>query len=329
MNRLTHIWVLGIAVGIALMIVVGGYTRLTHAGLSLVDWKPVVGVIPPLSTEAWQAEWLRYQAFPEFQTGVVTNFVLFKKLFWIEYAHRLLGRILGLWLVIGFVCGVVARTWPVWLTRKGLAWCIGIAFQGWMGWYMVQSGLVNNPQVSPYRLAIHLWIALILLTSVGRAYKRLRGCEISSWRAPWYVHASRVMVGLTLTFGALVAGHKAGLIYNTFPLMEGLWMPSDAWFYTPVWINIWSNPTCVQALHRYLALLTLLLISYTCLQLRTKQAFIWCILAYSQAGLGIVTLLTHVHLHPALTHQACGVALWLWGMLMISNPCRIHASRNM
>lgn len=315
-SRSSRIWVFGLGIGIMLMIVLGGYTRLTHAGLSLVDWKPVMGFIPPLSNADWQSEWLRYQAFPEFQQGVVTDFTLFQKLFWIEYAHRLLGRLVGLWLLGGLAWGIVMHRYPRWLTRKGVFWALGIAFQGWMGWYMVQSGLIHNPQVSPYRLTIHLWIALILLTSVAATYQNLRHINPVQ-KMPWHAVTAQIMVGLTLTFGGLVAGHKAGLIYNTFPLMEGHWIPSDAWFYEPIWINLWSNPVCVQALHRYMALLTLILITYNAFQLRTKNAWIWCTIAYTQGGLGVATLLTQVSLHPALTHQACGIMLWLWGWLMM------------
>lgn len=306
-----RIWVGGLALGILAMIAVGGYTRLTHAGLALVDWKPIVGALPPLSVEAWHAEWLRYQEFPEFKSGVVTDFSLFQKLFWIEYAHRLLGRLVGLWALMGWAWGMMSHKWPAWLKHKSWQWCLGLALQGWMGWYMVQSGLIHNPQVSPFRLALHLWVALVLLVSVARSYSRLR-YQLWQWQAPWYIQITRFLIGITLTYGALVAGHKAGLIYNTFPLMEGHVIPPDAMFYQPIWINALTNPACIQALHRYLAFLTLLLVSYSTWKVQTPRIRAWCALAYTQASLGIVTLLTSLHLHSALIHQMGGVFLWVW-----------------
>lgn len=315
-----NIWVLGTGLGIFLMILVGGYTRLMQAGLSIVDWRPVTGIIPPLSPESWQLEWLKYQTSPEFMQGIVGDFGTFKKLFLIEYIHRLLARALGLWIICGTVYQTISRTWPIWLVRSGYVWCFFLILQGWMGWHMVKSGLIHDPHVSPYRLAVHLWVALGLLSLVWFAWHRLNNQKLKLY-APNSIQISRILIGITITYGALVAGHKAGLIYNTFPLMEGFIIAPDAWYNKPLWANIFSNPTCVQAIHRCLAWMSLISIAATYYNQKTKESLIWLALASFQATLGAITILSAAALHPALTHQAFGVVLWLWGLKVQPKNC--------
>ena len=311
-------WLLALAGLVLAMVVLGGITRLNHAGLSIVDWRPLVGVLPPFGEEAWQALFADYKRFPEYQEinrGMTLG--AFKGIFWLEYAHRLLGRFVGLAFAVPFVWFLVRRALDRPLALKTLAIGVLGGLQGLLGWYMVKSGLVDRPDVSPYRLAAHLglavaiygcliWVALGLLTE-GAAGPVSR---VGRWRGALWGATGLVFV--TILSGAFVAGNDAGLAYNTFPLMADAIVPPDIFLIEPLWRNFFENVPLVQLDHRLLAMLTALVVI-----LIWVAALRWlgaapartvlhaaAVAVLVQFVLGVATLLTFVPVPLGAAHQA-------------------------
>ena len=317
-SRAVAWWLLGLAGLVLAMVVLGGITRLNHAGLSIVDWRPLVGVLPPFGEEAWQALFVDYKRFPEYQElnrGMTLE--EFKEIFWLEYAHRLLGRIVGVAFALPFIWFLIRRAFDRPLALKVLAIGILGGLQGLLGWYMVKSGLVDRPDVSPYRLAAHLglavaiygcliWVALGLLT--GGSVERVR--REGRWRgAIWGVTG---LVFLAILSGSFVAGNDAGLAYNTFPLMADAIVPPDIFLIEPLWRNFFENVPLVQLDHRLLAMLAALIVI-----LIWAAALRWLgpaparvalhvasVAVLVQFVLGIATLLTFVPVPLGAAHQA-------------------------
>ena len=311
-------WLLGLAGLVLAMVVLGGITRLNHAGLSMVDWRPLLGTLPPVGEEAWQALFADYKRFPEYRAiNLGMTLEEFKGIFWLEYAHRLLGRAVGVAFVLPFLWFLLRRAFDRRLGVTVLAIGVLGALQGLLGWYMVQSGLVDRPDVSPYRLAAHLglavliygcliWVALGLLAGSGATLPR----RLGRWRGALWGAAALVFV--TILSGAFVAGNDAGLAYNTFPLMAERIVPPDIFLVEPLWRNFFETVPLVQLDHRLLAMLTALvvvLIWAAALRwppsapvrgaLHTAAAAVLC-----QFGLGIATLLTFVPVPLGAAHQA-------------------------
>ncbi|MDP6208248.1 MAG: COX15/CtaA family protein, partial [Roseibacillus sp.] len=248
-HRPIAIWLLICCATLAGMVVLGGATRLTGSGLSMVEWKPVTGVLPPLNQDDWEEVFGLYQQSPEFQeVNLNMNLEGFKGIFYLEYFHRLLGRLIGLIVMLPLIYFVVRRKidWTLAL-KLGIMVVLG-GLQGVLGWYMVQSGLVDVPHVSQYRLTAHLglafliygyilWIAFDLLwpNSAGKPDPDHRGLRRFSVLIPCLVF------GIVLS-GGFVAGLKAGLIHNTFPLMGGRVVPEGLLYLDPVWRNVFENP---------------------------------------------------------------------------------------
>lgn len=294
------------------MVVVGGITRLTGSGLSMVTWEPVSGILPPLTQQAWEQVFQHYQATPEFQK-VNAFFTLsdFKTIFWWEYIHRLWGRLIGV-VLLGVTYLAFRRPLPR-SCRLGviLLWVGGIAQAG-LGWWMVKSGLKDNPWVSPYRLSLHLMMALLLYSiSLQLVFQK-------AWALPqWGQRSARcllVLIAMTLFWGGLVAGQHAGLMYNTFPLMEGRLIPEEGLSLSPLWLNFLENPPWVQWTHRVLALLTLtgcLTFGLKGYQVTKHRFYLLlvggCVL---QVALGVGTLLYQVPLVLAVCHQVGAFFLW-------------------
>ena len=312
-------WLLGLAGLVLAMVVLGGITRLNHAGLSIVDWRPLVGVLPPFGEEAWQALFADYKRFPEYQElNPGMTLAGFKEIFWLEYAHRLLGRIVGIAYALPFIWFLIRRAFDRPLAVKVLAIGILGGLQGLLGWYMVKSGLVDRPDVSPYRLAAHLglavaiygcliWVALGLLTG-GSAVERVR--RAGRWRGA--IWGATGLVFLTILSGSFVAGNDAGLAYNSFPLMADAIVPPDIFLIEPVWKNFFENVPLVQLDHRLLAMLTALVVI-----LIWAAALRWlgpmparvalhaaAAAVLVQFALGIATLLTFVPVPLGAAHQA-------------------------
>jgi heme a synthase len=243
-------WLLSVASVILAMIVIGGLTRLTGSGLSITEWKPIMGALPPMSDAAWAGAFAKYQQIPQYlHENRGMSLEQFKGIFWWEWGHRFLGRFLGLMFLVPFLwfaaTGAIKRSeWP----GMALLFVLG-GLQGLIGWWMVQSGLETRVSVSQYRLAIHLGAALVLLAAIlWIALRYLRGGEGGGNARRAYVFAALVYFQMLL--GALVAGLDAGLIYNTWPDMNGGIFPESAFYYSPWWINLFENQGLVQFNHR-------------------------------------------------------------------------------
>ena len=338
-------WLFACCAMVFLTMVVGGVTRLTHSGLSIVEWKPLIGALPPLSHADWLELFAKYQQTPEF---IKRNHDMtldgFQFIFWWEWAHRLIGRSIGVVFIVPYVWFLIRGKLRGALAAKVLGFFILGGLQGAMGWYMVKSGLVDDPRVSQYRLAAHLGLAFILFglmgwTGLGMLQRRTTSSAASS--AP-----SRQGIPLRITFftqrlgtwlvalvfvmvlsGALVAGIHAGLAYNTFPLMNGNFIPPEILVVEPLWLNFFTNMATVQFDHRMLAWLLMGMIPWFSWRIwketpdaRTPAVVLSAWLAV-QVALGIATLLLQVPVALGAAHQAG--ALVLFGLLIWAN----HAIR--
>ncbi len=330
-RRIVGIWLLTLAGMILVNVVLGGLTRLTGSGLSMVEWQPLT-VLPPLTDAAWAETFAKYQESPQFQlVNDHMDLAGFKNIFWLEFIHRNWGRLLGFAFLIPFL----AFLWKKIITRAeiptlALLFVLG-AGQGVLGWAMVASGLRDRPEVSHYRLAAHLFAALILYAALlWTGFDRLAKPESRPLNkglrsAKRHLRIILILLCFAIPAGALVAGLHAGLIYNTFPLMgdDGL-VASDAFEMSPGWINFFANPALVQFDHRVLAFFTwttAMGLSPAVFRkqmipapLRAKIGLV-ILLANAQVALGISTLLFYVPIPLAVTHQLCafllfGATLW-------------------
>lgn len=320
-------WLLVCAMLVALMVFVGGVTRLTESGLSIVEWKLVSGTLPPMSDAAWAKEFSEYQTSPQFK-HVNSGFTVedFKRIYWLEYVHRLLGRLIGMAVLLPFLYFAARRRLPPRLLRRCAAIFLLIGAQGAVGWVMVASGLVDQPRVAPIKLGTHLLLAfgvfsLMLWTRWQVLEARLRSIAPPS-RGSYQVRtADRTLIRAALTllilqifFGALVAGLRAGLTYNSWPLMDGAFIPDGLHLMTPWWKNHLENVMTVQFQHRMTAYLLVAVNLW--LSLRTMQlpalrspARLLLVATLSQLALGVATLLSHVAIPLASLHQLLALAV--------------------
>jgi cytochrome c oxidase assembly protein subunit 15 len=320
-HRAVRWWLISVATLIALMVLVGGATRLTESGLSIVEWKPVTGSVPPLSEAQWTDAFEAYKKIPQYrEVNAGMSLSEFKEIFWWEWSHRLLGRFIGgayllpflFFLWRGGLSGELKR-------RLWLLFALG-GLQGAVGWWMVASGLSERVEVSQYRLATHLVLALLIFAGIVWTVRRLAA------RPPIAVPArlrftSAVLVIVTFVqiyFGALVAGLRAGRAYNTWPQIDGAFIPSAErlWFETPWWRNLFDNVLTVQFEHRmtaYALFALAALHAFDAVRSRAGSAAggaLWLFAAVSlQAVLGILTLLNQVPIGLALAHQAVAIAV--------------------
>lgn len=316
-DRTIGSWLLACCLILFMLVVVGGATRLTGSGLSIVDWRPVTGMVPPLSDTAWQVELEKYRTSPQYQqVNRGMSLADFKRIYWWEWGHRQLARFLGLAFALP-----LAWFWFTGGIRPGLRWpLVGIlalgALQGWLGWYMVSSGLVDEPRVSQYRLAAHLSLALIIFAAMFWLALRLRWPH----SAPRGGTAFEFVLGflaITIVSGAFVAGLKAGYIYNTFPLMGDSLIPQGLLALDPAWRNFTENAVTAQFVHRILGISTLLLAlglwvwSLRQSLTRGQQLAFHALatVAVLQATLGISTLLLQVPVALGTMHQGGAVVL--------------------
>ena len=330
-----RLWLAVLFLLVTAMIVVGGLTRLTDSGLSITEWKPLMGALPPMDEASWQAEFTKYQAIPEYQLqnkGMTLE--AFKSIYWWEWGHRQLGRLIGLVWFFGFVGFAVMRQIPPgWAGRLVLPGVLG-GLQGAVGWWMVSSGLSGTMlDVASYRLALHLGLAFIILGVLawyvfllGRSEADLmtarRGREAKLFSlSTGLMHFAFLQVLL----GALVAGIDAGRAFPTWPLMNGEFFPADAFYVPdgnggtlPVWHAFFENPGLVQFIHRMSGYLLFAFGVLVWLRGRkssyqaTRAAFNAVMaMLLAQMVLGIVTALTAAHVHVAITHQIGAVILWV------------------
>lgn len=318
------------------MVVVGGITRLTQSGLSMVKWEPIKGAIPPLTEEAWQEEFSAYQSSPEYEV-YNTHFGLceFKQIYFWEYFHRLLGRIVGL--VFLFLCIYfwAKGAFTLRLKKQVVIIFLGGLFQGVLGWYMVMSGLVDMPYVSHYRLATHLITALALIAYIYWVALEVRGSRISQDKLMHQLSIGMlVLVGVQILYGAFVAGLKAGLMYNTFPKMGYQWIPEELGigFQMYGWMAIFENHGVVQLIHRVFGVAVLVMVSILWVKARKSSASIstagniLMALVIIQFLLGVFTLLYAVPITLGVLHQL-GAVLVLFSivyLMCITRPVDVN-----
>ncbi len=321
-NTAVRVWLLCVAGLIAAMVVVGGATRLTDSGLSITEWQPILGAIPPLNRDDWMAAFELYKQIPEYQVvNRGMSLEEFKYIYWWEWGHRFLGRFIGIAVLVPLLFfwlrGYLTR--PLGL-RLIVVFLLGGA-QGALGWYMVKSGLADRVDVSQYRLAAHLGFAVILFAYVLWLILRLgRGDNLQ--RAPMFSATGvTALAGVGLIFlqivaGGFVAGLDAGQGYNTWPLMDGRVIPHGLFVMSPAWLNIFENAMTVQFLHRVLAYVVViyagLLVSWSWnvsdRALRTTSLIVFFVVLV-QVGLGIATLLGQVPISLALVHQLAALVV--------------------
>jgi cytochrome c oxidase assembly protein subunit 15 len=323
-GRAVAVWLFVCAGLVYAVLVVGGITRLTHSGLSIVEWQPLVGALPPLSDSTWARLFGQYRATPEFQ---LVNFDLtlegFKRIFWWEYAHRLMGRLAGLVFLLPLLWFIRSR-----MISRSLAWRLAAIFalgasQGALGWYMVASGLVDNPRVSPFRLTAHLGLALLIIGAILWNAWGLWSAPVERRRVPRLASATVAMVFLMAITGGLVAGTRAGFAYNTFPLMGGSIVPPDLLRISPWYLNFFYNLTTVQFVHRTIAWILMVLVPVLWVRIRRSvpapqarlESNLMLVALAVQVTLGVATLLSVVALPLAAAHQAGAVLVYassLW-----------------
>jgi len=321
-------WLILVFALVALMILVGGATRLTDSGLSITEWKPVTGAIPPMNDADWASEFAKYQASPEFQLqNSKMTLAEFKSIYWWEWGHRQLGRFIGVVWAIGFLFFWLTKKIPAGWTNRLLGLGVLGGLQGAIGWWMVSSGLTGRMvDVASYRLAIHLGLAFIILglsawyifllsRSEAEIMQARRGREGKLFSmSTGLMH----LAFLQILLGALVAGIDAGRGYIDWPLMGGQVIPDGMFDYVPWWSNFFENPALVQFIHRlvgYLVLAFAIVVwrrSRSCGNRKTKAAFNMLMAMVSvQVVLGITTVMLAAQMHVALTHQFGAILLWV------------------
>jgi cytochrome c oxidase assembly protein subunit 15 len=301
-------------------VVVGGVTRLTRSGLSIVEWQPLVGTVPPLTEAHWQELFAKYRETPEYKlVNLGMDLEGFKRIFWWEYVHRLLGRLVGLVYLLPFLWFLVRRR-----IERPLAWKLwGVfalgALQGALGWYMVKSGLVDDPKVSHFRLTAHLGVALAIISA--QLWIALELLRPSAGARSRFALALAGLVFLIALSGAMVAGLRAGYAYNTFPLMNGHLIPPETFSLEPWWRNFEYNLATVQLVHRGFFWLLAVLVPLAWWAARRRAAAHALLAAFVlQAALGISTLLLGVPVALAVAHQAGALLLLVAALVHAHEP---------
>jgi len=325
-SRAIGLWLLLLCAMIFVMVVVGGVTRLTQSGLSIAEWKPVVGAIPPLSEKDWQQEFEVYRRTPEYlKINAGMDLAGFQRIYFMEWFHRLWGRLIFFAALLPLLYFALRKRVPA-----GYGWAlaavpVGVALNGALGWFMVASGLVDLPRVSHYRLTAHLgvavliygyvlWLALRLLQPRAHADRAVR-------RLGWAVVA---LTFLTLLAGGLVAGTRAGLSYNTWPLMGDSFFPVGMWARSPWWINLFENVATVQFNHRLLAYALIVLSGFlwwrtgrTALSIAANRwRHLLLVALAAQVSLGIATVLLHVPVALGAAHQGGALLVFTAALAM-------------
>lgn len=300
------------------MVVVGGATRLTQSGLSMTTWEPVSGTVPPLSAADWQAEFDNYRSSPEYRlVNEEMTLSQFKEIFWWEYVHRLLGRIIGLALLVPFLWFLARRAIPPGYGGRIAALIALVGLQGAIGWWMVASGLVDRPDVAHERLALHLVTALVLLVALIWTALDLRALgegrtKVEGRPTRWILPFGLLLL-VQFVLGAFVAGLDAGRMRTTWPSMSGQWVPEDLGELSPIWSNAVDNPVAVQFLHRWMGVVVALAALAVAMQLfragaRTLATALEGVVLV-QFVLGVLTLLHSVPVGLGVAHQAVGTVL--------------------
>ena len=334
-DRIIAGWLFVCCAMVFAMVVLGGVTRLTGSGLSMVQWDPIFGIVPPLDQHSWEATFELYKQSPEFRKiNLHMDLDGFKRIYWFEYSHRLLGRLIGTVFLLPFLFFLV-KGWvrrPL-VPRLAAMFVLG-GLQGLLGWYMVKSGLIDNPHVSQYRLTAHLGLAVViygymLYVALGLWFGTQRGATPAALRRA--TAGLWALVFVTLLSGGFVAGLKAGFAFNTFPLMNGSLVPDGLFARQPLWRNLFENAATVQFDHRVLAIITFLgIVALWFAGLRRAlpgqvRVALHLLLAAGvvQVTLGISTLLLHVPVLLASLHQAG--ALLVFSIVLFLYHRMLHA----
>lgn len=329
-RRQVAIWLFGVSALVFLMVVVGGLTRLTESGLSITEWKPVVGMLPPMGQAAWADAFTRYQQIPQYELmNKGMTLAQFKGIFWWEWSHRFLGRLIGFAFLLPFLWFLVTRRIERAMTPRLIVMFLLGGAQGALGWWMVKSGLTHRVDVSQYRLTAHLGLATAI-------YAYMMWTALALWRdAPPVLirstlrKAALALVGFVyfqMLLGGFVAGLKAGYIYNTWPLMDGAFIPEGLFAHQVWWRNFFENMLTAQFDHRMVAYLVTALVGWHWFAVRAsgdriaRQSANWLMLAVlGQVALGIWTLLEVVPVPLGAAHQA--------GALIVFTLAIVHARR--
>lgn len=325
-QRAIGIWLLAGYVMVLVMVVLGGITRLTQSGLSIVEWNVIMGILPPLNEETWQTAFDQYKQFPQFKIlNAQMSLEAFKSIFFWEYVHRLWGRLIGLVFLIPFmIFHIRKQLTPMVRRRSMIAFLLG-GIQGAMGWYMVKSGLIDVPHVSHFRLTVHLMLALaisgILLWTALQVWKpavrreRNANDRLVAWALGFVI--------LQIAIGGLVAGLKAGYMYNTFPWMGDAWLPDSAWMMPDPLQNVLENGVMVQFMHRWMAWVAAGAVIFAWISARRhpnnaplrRILFLAVVAVAVQIAVGILTLLYAVPVVLGVLHQAA--AFLVFSLLMV------------
>lgn len=327
-NRIV-IWLLSGCFLIFSMVVIGGITRLTGSGLSITEWNVIMGTLPPMNQQEWEIAFEKYRQIPQF-TQVNSYFGLedFKSIFWWEYIHRLVGRLIGIVFIIPFLWFLFTRQFDRTMLKKALFLFLLGGLQGFLGWFMVKSGLAERTSVSHIRLAIHLCTAFITFGFTFWFALQLSEPRVERQDRPAVRTLSVVflaVLGLQLAYGAFVAGLHAGKIYNTFPLMNGQVLPDGAWMSSWGVFNLVENPGMVQWIHRFLAFTLVFLASWIIISYRrtdsipsqrTAVRYLTVALAV-QFVLGMLTVLNQAPIFLSSVHQVGAFFLFASALLMV------------
>ncbi len=311
------------------IILLGGATRLTNSGLSITEWKPITGILPPLSAEAWAAEFAKYQKIPEFSAEHPDmDLAGFEFIYFMEWSHRQLGRAIGLVYFLPLVFFLIRGQIKPGKRGRFIGVLLLIGVQGAIGWWMVSSGLVHDRvSVSQYRLAVHLGVAFVILALLMWTWLDNR----QDWpekrvnsRLEKHVIVLFLLIFLQIISGALVAGTHAGLTYNTWPLMDGGLVPGGYFAQSPAWINLFENVASIQFNHRILGYVVFLMAIWLWIcafrqhEPHLRSAIGWVVTAiFLQIALGIATLLYVVPLHLALAHQAGAIVVFIFAVMAL------------
>lgn len=306
-------WLIVVAGLIVAMVIVGGITRLTNSGLSITEWKPITGIIPPLTESQWQAEFDNYKRIPEYWTfNRDMTLAGFKAIFFWEYLHRVLGRVIGMAFALPLLWFWVRKAIPAGYKPRLLALLALGGLQGAIGWWMVASGLVERTDVSHIRLTVHLLTALFILAGIVWTALDLLALHRNRLAAParltWLGAGAVLTLFVQLMFGALTAGLDAGYAFSSWPLMGDAWFPAGTPMMTPAIANAFDNPVVVQFIHRWFAFAAAgLLVWMAARAIRSgalRAGWLVIVLVIVQIGLGIATLLSGVQIDIAVAHQA-------------------------
>jgi heme a synthase len=322
-------WLFAFAFVVALLVVFGGFVRLTRSGLSIVEWNPISGVLPPIGQQAWLEEFIKYQATPEYkQVNAGMTLVEYQFIFYMEWVHRIIARLAGLFYAIPVFYFLFKKAIPI--KEFGVYFVMGILFigQAFMGWYMVASGLLDRPAVSHFRLTVHLLFALTLLalalwTALGHKFGFPDSSKKTGWSLPSKLAAwSMALLILQISYGGMTAGLKAGHVSDTWPLMFGKLIPPGLF---GAWINFFEMPQTIVFVHRWLAWLGLITVPGVYYLVKKQnypadiqKGLLWLIGAVVlQITLGVLTILSYVNIVIALTHQANALFLFALGIYFL------------